>query len=92
MDVLRAYAYLDLLNGVTAETRIAGAEAQDEAAEAAEALAWANARAAGERTGPKRGGREATAAWRTTRAEPGARADAGRCPLGAGAPDSCVAP
>ena len=46
MDVLRAYAYLDLLNGVTAEARTACAEAQDEAAEAAEALAWAEARAA----------------------------------------------
>jgi hypothetical protein len=46
MDVLRAYAYLDLLNGVAAEARIACAEAQDEATEAAEALAWAEARAA----------------------------------------------
>ncbi len=46
MDVLRAYAYLDLLNGVAAEDRVACAEAQDEAAEAAEALAWAEARAA----------------------------------------------
>jgi hypothetical protein len=46
MDVLRAYAYLDLLNGETAGTRIASAEPQDEAAEAAEALAWAEARAA----------------------------------------------
>jgi hypothetical protein len=46
MDVLRAYAYVDLLNGVTAEGRVACAEAQDEAAEAAEALAWAEARAA----------------------------------------------
>jgi hypothetical protein len=46
LDVLRAYAYLDLLNGMTAEARIASAEAQDEAAEAAEALAWARARAA----------------------------------------------
>jgi hypothetical protein len=45
LDVLRAYAYLDLLNGMTAEARIASAEAQDEAAEAAEALAWAQARA-----------------------------------------------
>ena len=45
MDVLRAYAYLDLLNGVAAETRMACAEAQDEAADAAEALAWAEARA-----------------------------------------------
>src|SRR5690242_6094401 len=33
MDVLRAYAYLDLLNGVPPEARIACAEAQDEAAE-----------------------------------------------------------
>lgn len=46
MDVLRAYAYLDLLNGVSAEARVACAEAQDEDAEAAEALAWAEARAA----------------------------------------------
>ncbi|HEX3964501.1 MAG TPA: hypothetical protein VHZ03_48945, partial [Trebonia sp.] len=45
-DVLRAYAYLDLLNAVTAEDRIACADTQDEAAEAAEALAWAEARAA----------------------------------------------
>ncbi len=43
MDVLRAYAYLDLLNGVAAEARIACAEARDEAADAAEALAWAEA-------------------------------------------------
>ena len=41
MDVLRAYAYLDLIKGMPAATRIACAEAQDEAAEAAEALAWA---------------------------------------------------
>ena len=46
MDVLRAYAYLDLLNGAAAEARIACAEAQDESAEAAEALAWAESRAA----------------------------------------------
>ena len=46
MDVLRAYAYLDLIKGTPAETRIASAAAQDEAAEAAEALAWAEARAA----------------------------------------------
>ena len=46
MDVLRAYAYLDLLNGVAAETRIACAEAQDETAEAA-----------GPWPGPKRGRR-----------------------------------
>ena len=46
MDALRAYAYVDLLKGAPAEDRIACAEAQDEAAEVAEALAWANARAA----------------------------------------------
>ncbi len=46
MDVLRACAYLDLLNGVTAEARIACAQPQDEAADAAEELAWAEARAA----------------------------------------------
>jgi hypothetical protein len=46
LDVLRAYAYLDLLNGMAAEARIGCAEAQDEAVEAAEALAWAQARAA----------------------------------------------
>ena len=45
MDALRAYAYVDLLKGAPAEDRIACAEAQDEAAEIAEALAWANARA-----------------------------------------------
>ena len=72
MDVLRAYGYLDLLNGVTAETRIACAEAQDEAADAAEALAWAQARAA--RTDPG------------TRGEPGTPAGAGPSP--APAPDT----
>jgi hypothetical protein len=46
MDQLRAYAYTDLLTGTPAEARTACAEAQDEAAEAAEGLAWANARAA----------------------------------------------
>jgi len=46
MDVLRAQAYLDLLNGVPAHARIASAEPQDDAADAAEALAWAEARAA----------------------------------------------
>ena len=46
MDALRAYGYLDLLKGTSAEDRIATAVAQDAAAEAAEALAWANARAA----------------------------------------------
>ena len=46
MDVLRACAYLDLLNGVAAEARIACAQPRDEAADAAEELAWAEARAA----------------------------------------------
>ena len=46
MDALRAYAYVDLLKGTPVEDRIACAEAQDEVAEIAEALAWANARAA----------------------------------------------
>jgi hypothetical protein len=46
MDVLRAQAYLDLLNGVPSYARIATAEPQDDAADAAEALAWAEARAA----------------------------------------------
>jgi hypothetical protein len=55
MDVLRAYAYLDLLNGVTTDARIACAEAQDEAADAAEALAWAEARAARNAAGAQAG-------------------------------------
>jgi hypothetical protein len=46
MDQLRAYAYVDLLKGTPAEDRIARAVALDEAAEIAEAFAWANARAA----------------------------------------------
>jgi hypothetical protein len=66
MDVLRAYAYLDLLNGRTAETRIAYAEPQDETAEAAEALAWAVAKAA-----------RAAAEARVTRAAAEARAGNG---------------
>ena len=48
MDALRAYAYLDLLTGTPADDRIRSAVAQDEAAEIAEALAWANTRAARE--------------------------------------------
>jgi hypothetical protein len=46
MDQLRAYAYVDLLKGTQAEDRIARAVALDEVAEIAEAVAWANARAA----------------------------------------------
>ena len=46
MDALRAYAYLDLINGLPAAERIAAAEPQDDAADAAESLARAQARAA----------------------------------------------
>jgi hypothetical protein len=46
MDLLRAYAFVDLLKGTPAADRIACAQDWDEAAEAAEALAWAEARAA----------------------------------------------
>jgi hypothetical protein len=46
MDFLRAQAYLDLLNGITAADRIAGAVPHDDAADAAESLAWAESRAA----------------------------------------------
>ena len=42
MDVLRAYAYLDLINGLPAAGRIAAAAPQDDAAES---LAWAQAQA-----------------------------------------------
>ena len=55
MDLLRAHGYLDLLNGVPAAARIAAAEPHDEAAEAAELLKWAKARAArnaAQRNGP----------------------------------------
>jgi hypothetical protein len=55
MDVLRAQAYLDLLNGVPAHARIATAEPQDDAADAAEALAWAEARAARTAAGAQHG-------------------------------------
>ena len=50
MDVLRAQAYLDLLNSVPAHARIANAEPADDATDAAEALAWAEARAARAKT------------------------------------------
>ena len=46
MDVLRAYAYLDLINDRPAAERIAAAERQDDAADAAESMARAQARAA----------------------------------------------
>jgi hypothetical protein len=44
MDLLRVQAYLDLLNEVPAETRIAAAVPYDEAADSAELLAWAKSR------------------------------------------------
>jgi len=73
MDALRAYAFTDLLKGTTAEERIACAEAQDEAAEIAEALAWANARAA----------------RNAAQAQPGHTAgpESGRAPATTGGPD-----
>ena len=46
MDALRAQAYLDLINGISADARIAIAEPQDDAADNAESMAWAQARAA----------------------------------------------
>jgi hypothetical protein len=46
MDVLRAHAYLDLINGVPAFERVAIAEQQDETADAAQAWAASDARAA----------------------------------------------
>jgi hypothetical protein len=45
-DALRAYAYLDLLTGTPAGDRISCTVAQGESDEIAEALAWANTRAA----------------------------------------------
>lgn len=66
MDVLRAYAYLDLLNGVPAEARIACAEAHDEATQAAEALAWAEARAASAAAAARAGREDEPAPGRDT--------------------------
>jgi hypothetical protein len=80
MDVLRAYAYLDLLNGVSTKERVACAEAQDEAAEAAEALAWAEARAAGHGDGTAGPGRRDPG-------DPGGAGDGGE-PGDGGDPDS----
>jgi hypothetical protein len=73
MDALRVYAFTDLLKGTPAEERIACAEAQDEDAEIAEALAWANARAA----------------RNAAQAQPGHTADpeSGRAPVSTGGPD-----
>lgn len=95
MDVLRAYAYLDLIKGTPAATRIAGAEARDEAAEATEALAWAEARAKAAAAAKVRtwdgtsGGTEAdteTGAWVRNRADDGGEPD------GSGDPDGGPGP
>ena len=81
MDVLRAQAYLDLLNGIPAEERIACAEARDEAAEAASDLAWAEARAA-------RTAAQAKAAHRTgAEPEAGAGTETSTEPDDSGDPD-----
>ena len=90
MDVLRAYAYLDLLSGAAAGDRIARAEAQDEAAEAAEALAWAKARAGRGSAEPDAGNEDGNkdGPENTTRAEAGARGGGGTPPApDAGTPD-----
>ena len=80
MDVLRAYAYLDLINGVPAATRIALAEQQDDASDAAEA--WARARDQDT---------EAEAARDDAHPDPEARADPDDCPC-AECDGSCRAP
>src|SRR6185437_16680957 len=86
-DVLRAHAYLDLLNGVTVAARITSAEAQDEGAEAAEALAWARARA--DRANAGAGAGAADAARTATTADGGREAATGdrgqACEQGRGA-------
>jgi hypothetical protein len=80
MDVLRAYGYLDLINGRPAADRIAVAEPQDDAADAAESYARAKARAAktaaqaragnGTRPGPGDGGGDADGNGGQARANP----------------------
>ena len=85
MDVLRAYAYLDLIKGATAAERIAAAEPQDDAADAAESLAWARARAAA------RAAEEAKAAAKakaTAEARAGNGARPGPDPDGGGQPQA----
>jgi hypothetical protein len=67
MDVLRAHAYLDLINGVPAAERIAIAERQDDAARA-----WAAADASA--------GREAGPAPDDAHPGPDDQADPGDCP------------
>ena len=62
MDALRARAYLDLINGLPAAERIAAAETQDDAADAAESLARAQARAAARAAAEARAAAKARAA------------------------------
>ena len=70
MDVLRAHAYLDLINGVPAAERIALAEQQDDLADDAQARAAADA-------GP---GHEAGPAPGDAHPDPEARANPDECP------------
>jgi hypothetical protein len=89
-DVLRAYAYVDLLSGTPAETRIARAEAQDQAAEAAENLAWAEARAAARTASAKSETDTGTADMTDAREDD---VEAGSCDIPrCGCDDNCRAP
>jgi hypothetical protein len=69
MDVLRAHAYLDLINGVSAAKRIAAAEQQDDLTDSAHA--WAAAQARSEQAEPATG---------DAHCDPDAPADPGDCP------------
>jgi hypothetical protein len=73
MDVLRAHAYLDLINGLSAAERIALTEQQDDA-DADDARARARAAAGAE------AGREAGPAPGDAHPDPEDRADPGGCP------------
>ena len=69
MDVLRARAYLDLINGVSAAKRIAAAEQQDDLTDSAHA--WAEAHAGSEQAEPATG---------DAHCDPDAPANPGDCP------------
>ena len=69
MDVLRAHAYLDLINGVSAAKRIAAAEQQDDLTDSAHA--WAAAHAGSEQAEPATG---------DAHCDPDAPANPGDCP------------
>ncbi len=69
MDVLRAHAYLDLINGVSAAKRIAAAEQQDDLTDSA--AAWAAAHAGSEQAEP---------ANDDAHCDPDAPANPGDCP------------